>query len=776
MTFPSPSQDLTLRIYLALAQYPILSALVRARMRQELFQRGIISTQAFEVEVRQKAIQSQQLEGLHDPLLEEPSEMWEQRLSHVRDHLTDFYFAYNLPYDLFEQILRQALAERGRQLEGSLSTFNPELAPQNLLFEQGYAIENMPPDERRVYQARLQEIKAVLIRTIISDQLGYLQIARDWFTIGDLDEIRKRKIGSGKIGGKSAGMLLAARILNQVGDEDIRHNLSIPPSFYIGADLTYAFMAVNCLTHWMDQKYKSDQQIYEEYPSLYSDFIHSQLPEDTLEQLEKLLKRLGNKPLVVRSSSLLEDNFGTSFAGKYESHFCPNQGSLEENLAQLSEAIRRVFASIFNPDALLYRRAKGLLDYDERMAILLQVVEGETFGDVYLPHASGVAYSRNLFRWSPQIRRQDGFLRLVWGLGTRAVDRTSNDYARLVALSHPTLHPESDVRATIAYSQKYVDLIHLKQNRFMTLPIGEVLRYDYSPLRYLAQIDEGGYLSTIRIIQRDLPVQQAVLTFDELFRRTKVAPRLTKMLQLLEEHYRSPVDLEFTLRIVENDDGQADVKVTILQCRPQSAIHSERFSIPTYLEPEDVIFSTPRMAPEGFIENIRYVLFVTPKGYFSLPTPADRSALRRFISRLNDALADENFICVGPGRWGTSTPDLGIAVGYGDIYHARALVELTGEGSGPAPEASYGTHFFQDLVESHIFPLAIYLQDKDAIFNEKFFYQTPNRIAHFLPGENNLPECLRLIAVEDFRPGCHLNVVMDNEKGATVAFLTKDEK
>lgn len=745
-------------------------------MRQELFQRGIISTQAFEAEVRQKAIQSQQLEGLHDPLLEEPSELWEQRLSHVRDHLTDFYFAYNLPYDLFEQILRQALAERGQQLEGSLSTFNPELAPQNLLFEQGYAIENLPPEERRAYQARLQEIKAVLIRTIISDQLGYLQIARDWFTIRDLDEIRKRKIGSGKIGGKSAGMLLAARILNQVGDEDIRQNFSIPPSFFIGADLTYAFMAVNCLTHWMDQKYKSDQQIYEEYPSLYSDFIHSQLPQDTLEQLEKLLKRLGNQPLVVRSSSLLEDNFGTSFAGKYESHFCPNQGSLEENLAQLSEAIRRVFASIFNPDALLYRRAKGLLDYDERMAILLQVVEGEAFGDVYLPHASGVAYSRNLFRWSPQIRRQDGFLRLVWGFGTRAVDRTSNDYARLVALSHPTLHPESDVRATIAYSQKYVDLIHLKQNRFMTLPIQEVLRYDYSPLRYLAKIDEGGYLSTIRIIQSDLPVQRAVLTFDELFRRTKVAPRLTKMLQLLEEHYHSPVDLEFTLRIVENDDGQADVKVTILQCRPQSAIHSERFSIPAYLEPEEVIFSTPRMAPEGFIANIRYVLFVTPNGYFSLPTSADRSALRRFIGRLNDALADENFICVGPGRWGTSTPDLGIAVGYGDIYHARALVELTGEGIGPAPEASYGTHFFQDLVESHIFPLAIYLQDKDAIFNENFFYQTPNRIARFLPGENNLPDCLRLIAVEDYRPGCHLNVVMDNEKGATVAFLTKDEK
>jgi hypothetical protein len=212
MTFPSAHSDLTLRIYLALAQYPILSALIRERMRAELFQRGIISPQAFESEVRYKAIKSQQLEGLHDPLVEEPYETWEQRLSQLRDHLTDFYFAYNLPFDLFEQIVRQTLAERGRLEGSSLLTFNPELTPQPLLFEQGYAIEKLPPGEREPYEARLSEIKAVLIRTLISDQLGYVKIARKWFRIQDLDEIRKRKIGGGKIGGKAAGMLLAARI------------------------------------------------------------------------------------------------------------------------------------------------------------------------------------------------------------------------------------------------------------------------------------------------------------------------------------------------------------------------------------------------------------------------------------------------------------------------------------------------------------------------------------------------------------------------------------
>jgi hypothetical protein len=138
---------------------------------------------------------------------------------------------------------------------------------------------------------------------------------------------------------------------------------------------------------------------------------------------------------------------------------------------------------------------------------------------------------------------------------------------------------------------------------------------------------------------------------------------------------------------------------------------------------------------------------------------------------MNGILQDEVFICVGPGRWGTSNPDLGIRIGYGDIYHSQALVEVTGEGIGPAPEASFGTHFFQDLVESNIFPLAIYLDDADVIFNRDFFYNTPNILSHFLFPQESLPDCLRLIEVSSYRQGCHLELVMDNEAGQSVAFL-----
>src|SRR3990172_5714124 len=690
MTLPPPSADRTLSIYLALAQYPILSTKIRNRMRRELFKRGVISQQAFEAEARDKAIRSQAMEGTHTPFADEPAEVWEMRLLRVREHLTDFYFAYNLPYDLFEQIIREVLSERGAEDQEMLVSFNPELAPQSMLFEQAFAIEKMPPKERALAEARLREIKVVLIRTMISDQLAYVNIAKEWFTISDLSEIRKRKIGAGKIGGKSAGMLLAARILIEAGDDEIRRTLRIPESYFIGADMTYGFMGQNNLLHWADQKYKGEEQIRSEYPQLQKEFLLGEFPADFLESLRDLLEQVGHKPLIVRSSSLLEDNFGTSFAGKYESHFCPNQGSPEENLISLTQAIKRIYASILNPDALLYRRAKGLQDYDERMAILIQVVDGERLGRYHLPHASGVAFSRNLYRWTPQIRREDGFLRLVWGLGTRAVDRVGNDYPRLVALSHPLLHPQASAKDIRRYSQMYVDLLDMQANTFKTLPISEVLEPRYPVLRYLAQVDQGGYLTPLRSTLMEANIDQLVLTFDELLRRSPLADRMKNMLKVLEKHYHSPVDTEFTVKVVDPEMPQPEIEISLLQCRPQSRLQESEVRLPENIPAENIIFSTPRMAPRGYIPNIRHVAFVAPEGYFSLPGSTARARLVQAISALNAALANKVFICVGPGRWGTSNPDLGIRIGYGDIYNTRALIELAGKGIGAAPEDLVG--------------------------------------------------------------------------------------
>jgi hypothetical protein len=774
MTLPPSATDRLLSIYLVLAQYPIISSRIRDLMRRELINRGFLDPTDFEQEIIRKAIQSQEREGLQRPQIEEPAEVWERRKATVRDQLTDFYFSHHLTFELIEELIEEVLNERGVTSHEALYEFNPEVAPQEMLFNQGMMIENLPPLKRKRMEPRLREIKVVLIRNMISDQLRYINIARNWFSIADLAEIRRHKIGHGRIGGKAAGMLLAYKILEQSPNEDLRQNLRTPESYFLGSDLLYTFISVNNFHHWNDQKYKPEDEMRRDYPKIVKDFIEGDFPPSIIQRLETLVTSVGQRPLIVRSSSLLEDNFGTAFAGKYESIFLPNQGDIQENMKALTEAIARIYASTLNPTALLYRRSRGLQDYDERMAVLIQTVEGNRFGDFYLPDLSGVAFSHNQYRWSPQIRQEDGFIRLVWGLGTRAVDRVGNDYPRLVALSHPTLRPSNTVQSIRRYSQQYVDLIDLKENELKTLPIHDVLNGDYPPLRYLAQVDQEGYFRSIRSRLVDADPTQLILTFEDLLRRTPFAERMRYLLNILEEQYESPVDVEFIADVVE-DKGKPDVKISLIQCRPLSYIkESNRVSLPKDIEPGNVIFSSSIMVTGGWLEEINYVLFVPPESYFSLATQSARNKLERAIGRLNTALANESFICVGPGRWGTSNPDLGVHVDYADIFNSKALVELSGQGIGPAPEPSLGTHFFQDLLEGQIFPLATYIGEDN--FNRDFFYKTPNRLAEWIDVEPALFDRLRLIKVGDFKANHHLELVMNGEEERALAYLEESPR
>jgi len=774
MTFPAPATDRLLNLYLALGQYPILSGRIRARMRRELFDRGIITPQNFEAQVRDTAIQSQHREGLTDPFGAEPSDLWEMRLSRVREQLTDLLFSQNLSFRLFEDLVKEVLGERGVKIEEILLSMSPELAPLEMVFEQAMTIERLPAEERARLEPHLQESRVVLIRTLISDQLRYINIAKEWFTIQDLANIRRNKIGTGRIGGKAAGMLLAARILHELAAPEIKNSLNTPPSFFLGSDVIYTFMSINNLFRWNDQKYKTEEEMRADYPQIVKDFQAGQFPPNILVQFQSLLAQVGKQPLIVRSSSLLEDNFGTSFAGKYDSIFLPNQGTPDQNLKNFTLAVASVYATTLNPTALLYRRSKGLQDYDERMGILIQVVQGDPQGRYYYPDAAGVAFSRNLYRWAPQIRPEAGFLRLVWGLGTRAVDRVGNDYPRLVALSHPLLRPSTTAKSIRRYSQQFVDVIDLETNEFKTLPVHDVLSSQYGPLRYVAQMNEDGDLLPLRSSLIEGDSQNLTITFDELLRRTPFAAQMRSMLEILENTYHSPVDMEFTLKVNLKNSGHPELSISILQCRPQShLVETAQVYLPSKLTDEEILFSTRFVVPQGSIDGINYVLFVPPEGYFALPSLEDRQKLRRAIGRLNAALEKEQFICVGPGRWGSSNSDLGVPIDYGDIYHTRALVELAGHGIGPAPEPSLGTHFFQDLLESQIFPLALVLDDPETKFDREFFYNSPNHLSDWIEVEPMILDCLRLIRVQDMRPTCKLRVVMDDEKSLAVAYFVK---
>lgn len=773
MSLPQSGSDRYYSIYLALSQYPILSTRIRELMRQDLYLKNVISPSALNAEAVQNAIQSQEREGIRDPLSEEDSETWEQRKTAMLSQLTDTYFAKFCGLEQLTKLIQTALNERGVQVPEITIEFNPETAPAELLFNQGMMIEKMPAETRAPYEARLHEIKVVLIRSLISDQLPYINIAKDWFTVSDLAEIRQHKLGRGRIGGKAAGMLLAARILKEKASPRLLESLQTPTSFYIGSDVFYNFLSINNLHHWNDQKYKDEEQMRSDFPLIVEDFIRGDFPPTAVQHQETILSMAGKRPLIVRSSSLLEDNFGTAFAGKYESIFLPNQAEPEENLRALQQAIARIYASTLNPPALLYRKSRGLLDYDERMALLIQVVEGQQIGQYYFPQLAGVGYSQNQFRWSPQIRPQDGFVRLVWGLGTRAVDRVGNDYPRLIALSHPTLTPSSSAQSIRRYSQQFIDLIDLQQNRFTTLPVKDVLNQKVPQLRFLAQLDSEGYFQTLRSNLVEGKPESLVLTFDELLRRTDFPQLMRELLATLESEYHTPVDIEFTARVAEKNGGPT-TQITLIQCRPLGTIKEASYEMPQRVAETDKIFSGISVVAGGMVEGIRHVLYVRPSAYFAMSTQDERNQLERAIGKINAALRNENYICVGPGRWGTSNPDLGVHVDYADIFNARAIVELTGGAAGIPDEPSLGTHFFQDLLEGQIYPLAVNL-NRDT-FNAQFFESAPNRLLEWLPGAEALKHCLRVIRVADYSPESRLDIVIDDINGSALAFLSGEKE
>jgi hypothetical protein len=359
MTFTPSSTDRLLSIYLALAQYPILSNRIRIRMQNMLFARGIVSPHEFDSQVRELAVRSQEREGLRNPFNEEPPEQWDLRIGRIRNQLTDLLFSRHLLFEDFEAIVSDVLTESGVSNKDLMVSFNPELSPTELVFEQAMMIESLPPEERIKQEARLKEFKVVLIRNLISDQLRYINIAKEWFTISDLAEIRRKKIGAGRIGGKAAGMLLALRVLQEESSKPLRSCLKSAESYYLGSDMMYTFMSINNLTHWNDQKYKTEEEMRAEHPRIVSEYEQGNFSPEVLAKLQGLLHEVDRKPLIVRSSSLLEDNFGTAFAGKYESVFLPNQGTHQQNLQDLVRGIARIYASTLNPNALLYRRSRG---------------------------------------------------------------------------------------------------------------------------------------------------------------------------------------------------------------------------------------------------------------------------------------------------------------------------------------------------------------------------------------------------------------------------------
>lgn len=773
----------TIDIYIRLAQYPILADTIRQRMRQELYRRGIITEETFEKEVRQLSLASQLREGLSDPFSEEDSFGWQVRTERVRDFHTDAHFANNLGIASLDRLIEDVLSSQsGPTWKTEELTFNPEVAPWELLFRQGEAYERMPASDQDAVRHHLEEIKVVLIRRLMSDQLPFIGVAKRVLAISDLRRIHQSLLGTGRIGGKAAGMILAWRSLQGIDEQMGPGIIEIPDTFFIGTDVLYEFIFMNKLEDYMNQKYLPISEIRAEHPDMVAAFRAGRMPDYIVIQLREVLVDFHQSPIIVRSSSLLEDSFGSSFAGKYHSYFCPNQGTPEENLAAVLDAIQRTYASTLSPDALLYRKKHNLIDYDERMAVMIQRVAGHRRGPYVFPDVAGLAFSHNPFLWTEEIGEEEGLLRIVAGLGTRAVERVSQDYPRLIALSHPTLRPETTVEEQRRYSQRFMAVVDTAANALATVPILEGLGIDHPALPQIAAIDRGTTLEPIPDGTTLSAEDRITMTFDGLCRDEAFIEMMKAILARLEHVYQGPVGVEFALELgrsprMEDEAtwGQGKAPgaglvrhLQVLECRPQSKYRQDFSEQDAAPEPARTLFVTPTLLPSTKIEAVRYMIFIDPDTYYQIQDDATRERIVEVLTQLNDVLPSGQFAAVGPGRWGSPNSRLSVPVTYSNVCNSRLLIEVSPRYS-LAPEMPYGTDFFEDLAESGIHVLGIQ-SGSDGQFDWDFFASADNKLAEMLPALGDMSSFMRLIDLEA-ETGQWLFVTIDDEQDQAIGYL-----
>lgn len=570
------------------------------------------------------------------------------------------------------------------------------------------------------------------------------QIVLENFTPEDYFEIRSHMIGTGMIGGKACGMLLARKIIEN-RCPDVYTRMEPHDSFYIGCDVFYSYIVRNHFWE-MRVKQKEEENYFALAPEMAELLKGGAFSADLEEQFLRLLDYYGQYPFIVRSSSILEDGFGNAFAGKYESVFCSNSGTREENLKEFEDAIRTVYASTLSMGALEYRKRRGLEKQDEQMALLVQRVSGSRYQHYFLPAAAGVGYSLSPYKFGRNPEERSGMLRLVMGLGTAAVDRMQGSYPRLV----PVDKPDRPFLATSAerhqFSQRKIDLIDTKKQSFVSAELSDVepclpyylkkqlLSHDYEAESYFRDMGTNRdiwYISCDGIVKNQMLMQDFRQILDEL-----------------QKEYDYPVDIEFTINLTR--DGQ--YVINLLQCRPlQIAKDYEVVTLPENLNPQQ-IFLECLHASMGLSRQLKldYIIMIDSIGYYRMEYNA-KYEVARALGAINWFLRNQgkNLILFAPGRICTSSPELGVPCSFAEISEFNAICEMSETGAGYMPELSYGSHIFQDLVEANILYTAVNENNKTQCFSPEKLKAFPNLLTTMYPKGEHLQDIIRVCCVSE---------------------------
>lgn len=524
------------------------------------------------------------------------------------------------------------------------------------------------------------------------------------------------RIGQGSLGGKGRGLAFIDSIIkkNPVCDNFEGVTISIPRTVVLCTDIFDEFMSSNDL-YPIALSDVSDEKILQT-------FLQARLPERLIEDFFALFEVV-DKPLAIRSSSLLEDSHYQPFAGIYSTYMIPHVEDKYEMLRMLSDAIKGVYASVFYADSKAYMTATSNVIDQEKMAVIIQEVVGTSYNDYYFPSFSGVGRSLNYYPINDELP-EDGVAEIAVGLGKYIVDgglslRFSPRHAdkvlqtstldlalrdtqtRFYALDMRTINKEFNVD----------DGFNISKVKIQDFASTGALKYMVSTFDYTDQM----------LRDNEYGDGRRVVTFANVLQH-KVYP-LSKCVDFMltkgQEEMCRPIEIEFAGVIDEN--GNLKGRIYWLQIRPiidrKDLVDDSVLNIPD----EEVLLKSNTALGHGNIENIKTIVYVRPENFSS----SKNSLIAREIEKLNREFVknNENYILIGPGRWGSSDTALGIPVKWPNISAARLIVESSL--SNYRIEPSQGTHFFQNLTSFGVGYFTINPSSSDGIYDVDYLNSLP---------------------------------------------------
>ncbi len=507
-----------------------------------------------------------------------------------------------------------------------------------------------------------------------------------------LDESNIVNFAGGSLGGKGRGLAFINTLIYDFGFSRLTPNINIrtPRTSIIGTDEFDIFMEKNHLYDLIHQEH--------DYDKIKRAFLEAEISYN-LEKKLKVFLRLISRPLAIRSSSLFEDSLMQPFSGVFGTYLLPNNHpDFEERYRQTVCAVKLVFASIYSNDARTYFKAIHHKIEEEKMAIVMQEVVGNQFDNAYYPHISGTAQSYNYYPIA-HMKPEEGFAVAAVGLGQYVVEgerayRFSPSYPQLEILSPKEMFKNSQVSFfAVNMGKEKIDLLQGEDAGLIRLDIGEAEKHGV--LKHCASV----YDNVNDRIQPGLESPgPRVVNFANILKYEYIplANTLKVVLDVVQEALGSPVEIEYAVDLNKDEEGLASLY--LLQIKPLVGSRNDYEVDINKIRKKDIILFSQKSMGNGLVEDIKDVIFVEPDTFDKTRT----LAMTHEIEEMNDRMLDlgQRYILVGPGRWGTRDPFIGIPVAWSQISSAKVIVEMSMEGF--PLDASLGSHFFHNVTSMNV--------------------------------------------------------------------------